>query len=217
MPLLAELCLITALGQAPVPPPPTNATVVAPPPSQATITKVEDDGLLQHAYFGAVIPFAPDLGVDDLWIKTGLNLKGKQVTYGSWETKVLRAGRQEKDLQRAATLARLIPDTLMPRLREVFQGSSLWQLGGSGDYRFEGRIVDANVPNTASKLVFGWLGGKENLENVTWDMKLVDAATGETVMAFHHRMVKVNTLGSLEASLRDWTMAFPERLAARLR
>jgi len=72
--------------------------------------------------------------------------------------------------------------------------------------------LDANAPNKASTLVFGWLGGKDNLENVTWDMKLVDAKSGDTVVAFHHRMVKVNTLGSLDSSLRDWAEAFPKKL-----
>jgi hypothetical protein len=43
-------------------------------------------------------------------------------------------------------------------------------------------------------------------------MKLVDAKTGETGLAFHHRMVKVNTLGSLNSSLRDWAADFAKRL-----
>jgi len=191
---------------------PEVAVRVAPKPARPPITKVEDEGLLEHEYFGFAAPFAPKLGTDALWIKDGLSLKGRQVTYRAWETKVLRAARQEKDLQRAADLAKLIPDSLMPQLRATFQGVADWQLGGTGDYRFEARIVDANVPNKASKLVFGWLGGKENLENVTWDMKLVDAKTGETVLAFHHRVVKVNTLGSLDSSLRDWASDFPKRL-----
>lgn len=199
---------------------PAEAHKGAPEPikqPRPVITKVEDNGLLEHEYFGAVIPFTPQGGVDALWIKSGLSLKNKQITCGSWETKVLKAGRQEKDLQRAADLAKLIPDSLMPQMRLAFQGVADWQLGGTGDYRFEARIVDANVPNKASKLVFGWLGGKENLENVTWDMKLVDAKTGDVVLAFHHRMVKVNTLGSLDSSLRDWASAFPKQLLGLVR
>lgn len=207
---------------APAPPVATPAAVMAPAPAapkppSAPVTKVEDSGLLEHAYFGAVLPFAPKEGVDALWIKEGLSLKDKRITYGAWETKILKAGRQEKDLQRASDLARLIPDALMPQLRAAFRGVADWQLGGTGEYRLEARIVDANVPNQASKLVFGWLGGKENLENVTWDMKLVEVATGETVLAFHHRMVKVNTLGSLDSSLRDWAEAFPKRLLPLVR
>jgi hypothetical protein len=215
-------CLL--LGQVPQPTaPPAPAPVQAPAdaakpapeapkPSLPPVTKVEDNGLLEHAYFGAVIPFAARNGVDALWIKEGLSLKGKRVAYGSWDTKMLKAGRQEKDLQRGSDLAKLIPDALMPQLRVTFQGVADWELGGKGDYRFEARVVDANQPNKASKLAFGWLGGKDNLENVTWDMKLVDAVTGETVLAFHHRMVKVNTLGSLDGSLRDWAAAFPRQL-----
>lgn len=227
--MLSPLLSCLLLVQAPQPAPPTPAapvsapvtvTSAAPPlpqPPPVPVTKVEDGGLLEHAYFGAVLPFTPREGVDALWIKDGLSLKGKRITYGTWETRILKAGRQERDLQRAADLARLIPDALMPQLRAAFQGIADWQLGGTGEYRFEARIVDANVPNQASKLVFGWLGGKDNLENVTWDMKLVDVATGETVLAFHHRMVKVNTLGSLDSSLRTWAEAFPKRLVALVR
>lgn len=87
-------------------------------------------------------------------------MKNKQVTCGPWETKVLKAGRQDKNLQRAADLAKLLPDALMPQLRKAFQGVTDWQLGGTSDYRFEARIVDANAPNKASKLVFGWLGAR---------------------------------------------------------
>lgn len=202
-----------AVAQAPAPAETPKPATEAPKPVRAPITKVEDNGLLEHAYFGAELPFASRLGTDALWIKEGLSLKGKVIGYGAWDTKVLKAGRQEKDLQRAADLAKLIPDTLMPQLRAAFQGTAQWDLGPGGDYRFEARIVDANQPNKASKLVFGWLGGKDNLENVTWDMKLVDTRTGETVLAFHHRMVKVNTLGSLDASLRDWATEFPRQLA----
>jgi hypothetical protein len=173
---------------------------------------VDDNGLLEHDYFGAVIPFTSRNGIDAFWIKDGLSLKGKHITYGAWATKVLKPGRQEKHLQRAADLARIIPDALMPEMRAAFQGVADWELGGTGDYRFEARVVDANVPNTASKLMLGWMAGKDNLENVTWDMKLVDTNTGEAVMAFHHRMVKVNTLGSLDSSLRDWARTFPKQL-----
>lgn len=194
-----------------------NAAPEAPKASRAPISKVEDDGLLAHEYFGAVIPFTPKLGADFLWIKEGFSLKGKRITYGPWDVKVLKAGRQEKDTQRATDLARLLPDALMPHLRRVFQGVADWELGSGGDYRFEARIVDANAPNKASKLVFGWLGGKDNLENVTWDMKLVDAKTGDAVVAFHHRMVKVNTLGSLDSSLRDWAEAFPKKFLEAIR
>jgi len=191
---------------------PAKAAPEAPKPPRAPIAKVEDDGLLVHEYFGAQVPFAPRLGADAFWIKEGFSLKGKRITYGPWDVKVLKAGRQEKDTLRASDLAKLLPDALMPHLRRVFQGVADWELGSGGDYRFEARIVDANAPNKASKLVFGWLGGKDNLENVTWDMKLVDVKTGEAVLAFHHRMVKVNTLGSLDSSLRDWAEAFPKKL-----
>lgn len=111
---------------------PAEAQKAAPEPTKQPrpiITKVEDNGLLEHEYFGAVIPFAPQGGVDALWIKSGLSLKNKQITYGSWEIKVLRGGRQEKDLQRATDLAKLIPDSLMPQLRVAFQGVADWQLG----------------------------------------------------------------------------------------
>lgn len=221
-PLLFCLCLAQTPptpAQAPSPTP-ASADVPAPQPPKpraAPVTRVDDKGLLEHAYFGAEIPFVSRNGADALWIKEGLSLKGKVIGYGSWDTKVLQVGRQPKDLQRCEDLAKLIPDTLMPQLRAVFQGTAQWELGAMGDYRFEGRVVDANVPNKASKLVFGWLGGKDNLENVTWDMKLVDTLSGETVLAFHHRMVKVNTLGSLDGSLRDWAKDFPKELFTLLK
>lgn len=222
--MLSPLLFCLLLNQTPEPPTqpqaaPVQAPAVAPTVAAtapkavpAPVTKVEDNGLLEYAYFGSELPFSPKLGMDAFWIKDGFSLKNKQVSYGAWESKVLKAGRQEKDLQRAADLAKLIPDALMPQLRVAFQGVTTWQLGGSGDYRFEARVVDANLPNKASKLVFGWLGGKDNLENVTWDMKVTDVKTGEVVLACHHRMVKVNTLGSLDSALRDWSEAFPKKL-----
>lgn len=219
--------LLTQDPQAIPPPAPANAPVQAPAPApvvapkpapeapkapRAVITKVDDNGLLEHDYFGAVLPFTSRGGIDAFWMKDGLSLKNKRIAHGPWETKVLKPGRQEKHLQRAADLARMLPDALMPELRAAFQGVAEWELGSVGDYRLEGRVVDANVPNTASKLMLGWLAGKDNLENVTWDMKLVDVKTGETVLAFHHRIVKVMTLGSLDSSLRDWAKTFPKQL-----
>lgn len=48
-------------------------------------------------------------------------------------------------------------------------------------------------------------------------MKLVHMVTGETVLAFHHRMVKVNTLGSLDSALRSWAASFPIKLLELVR
>ena len=36
--------------------------------------------------------------------------------------------------------------------------------------------------------------------------------TGDIVLAFHHRRVKVNTLGSLDSALRDRAAPFPKQL-----
>ena len=210
-----NLLLIPALVLAIQDNPSTATQTVSAPVASVVVplsTRTADEGLLEYAYFPSVPDMVKAHRSDFFWAKPGLSLKGCIVSSKAWEAKVLRVGRRPEDLERAKGLARMLSESLRTRFQEGSGDLVTWQLGGDGDFSLEGRVVDANVPNTVSKLMFGWLGGKENLENSTFDLKLVDMRTGETVLAAHHRIVKVNTLGSLDASLRSWTADFAKDL-----
>ena len=68
-----------------------------------------------------------------------------------------------------------------PRLSVVEEGE---------DVRVEGRIVDCSTGSTAAKVLVGFGAGSGN---TTIDLKMVDAASGEPLLAIHHRAVSGST------------------------
>lgn len=191
-------------------------TQVPPLPPKSSVDFGPDlDGLLlQPRWFGQPVPFAKAEGNDFFWIKPGLNLSGKTLSLLHWETPpMLQVGRKQKDRDKAESVSQELSLGLRGDLEAAFGTKAKIERSAPGDFELIGRVVDANEPNTFTKLAFGAYGGRDNLENATWDIKIIDTRTKELVLALHHRTVRVNALGALGTKLKAWSKDFATILA----
>jgi hypothetical protein len=70
-----------------------------------------------------------------------------------------------------------------------------------GDILVTGRLVDCNAGSTFLRLMSG---SGVLIGNATWDIKLVDAATGETLAAVHHRGMSGADTRNLGEKVNRW-------------
>jgi hypothetical protein len=52
--------------------------------------------------------------------------------------------------------------------------------------------------------------------SVTWDMKIVDMATGELLVAIHHRSVSGTMYSTIDTKLTKWAAEFGKAMEADL-
>ena len=161
-----------------------------------------DSGLLDPQWFqveeGEWRHTAP---VDFLWVKPGFTLEGRTLRIDPWTEPILLG--RERDA-RDSSLAIRLSDTMPRRLeRALAQGLAghAEVSGETGDVILTGRFVDCN----AGPRVPRWVGsGPARIANTTWDLKLVDAATGETLAALHHRVFSGVVSYDLDEKLDEW-------------
>jgi hypothetical protein len=145
-----------------------------------------DDGLLDPEWFQVTGEWRQSGDIDYLWVKPGFTLKGRTLRLDPWTAPVFLG--KERDA-RDSSLAIRLSDS-MPRRLERALASGLKGYAEvsrkTGDVVLAGRFVDCNAGSRALR----WAtGGPVSIANATWDLKLVDAATGETLAALHHRAV----------------------------
>ena len=217
-----------AAQEPPAPPPPSSAltvTVTGTTTAQAAISSkqnpsaqpipLQDEGLLDPAWFGEGVIFTKGDDIDQIYVKPGFTLKGRTLGVNTWETKLLRSVRDGKDLARAEGLMKSIPTVLLAELRKSLANATKVLSLDDSDIALSGRIVDANKPNGLSKLMFGAYGGQDNLDHVTFDFKIVETKSKEVLLAVHHRIVRVNALGKLETKITRWCEAFAAIVALK--
>ena len=73
-----------------------------------------------------------------------------------------------------------------------------------------GRLVDSNAGSMNAKF-FVWMGAGSS--TATWDMKLVDAISGELVLAVHHRAVSGSALTEVQDKIEKWCRRFAQHLS----
>lgn len=191
-------------GPAPVPAPaPVSAPAPAPrPPVDAPRL---DEGLLDPAWFGEAVPFAKGDDVDFFWVKPGLDLTGRTVWMKPWDDPaMLRKGRDGKDHAKATALTDSFPGMLRGALSGAVNGK-VKVSRSEGDVVLLGRFVDANAGSKAAKWLIGLGAGSET---ATWDLKLVDAKTGELLVALHHRAISGTAMSSIDDKLVKWADRF---------
>ena len=206
-----QTTVVAAPGPTPAPPAPVPAQPTPAPAATMTPTfRVLDDGQLQESWFGVPVAFSTQDNFDFIWIKPGLNLVGRQIWVRSWDKPVaLKAGRDEKDFKQAAELTYMFPlilrNTLGPAL-----GSRVKLSGSKGEFMLVGRLVDSNAGSMNAKF-FVWMGAGSS--TATWDMKLVDAISGELVLAVHHRAVSGSALTEVQDKIEKWCRRFAQPLS----
>ena len=189
------------------------APTPAPAPAAKTAEfKVLDDGLLEEQWFGRPVPFAKGDDVDFSWFKEGVSFTGRTLWFKPWEDPaMLKKGRDGKDNAKATTLTDSIPATLRGALAGALAGKAKVSRN-EGDVLVLGRVVDCNAGSRAAKFLVGWGAGSEI---VTYDLKFVDAATGELLAAVHHRVISGTSLSTIEDKMVKWADKFGAFIAAR--
>lgn len=196
---------LSLAAQAPLPAP------AAPEPSVATQAPLLDEGLLDPGWFGPGITFTKGDDVDFFWTKPGLDLAGHTVFMKPWDDpQMLRKGRDGKDNAKATELTDSFPGMLRGALNGAFTGRAKVSRT-EGDLILVGRFVDANAGSKAAKWLVGFGAGSET---ATWDLKLVDAKSGEVLLAVHHRAVSGTAMSNIQDKLVKWADKFATFLAS---
>jgi len=164
-----------------------------------------DDGLLDPEWLG--VPQgaewrAPD-GFDYVWVKSGFSLAGRTLYLEPWTAPVFLNGERDREDSR---LAMSLSDSMPGRIESALSAAGVADVSRmEGDrqkeLRVAGRIVDCNAGSTALRLMSG---SSVIVGSATWDIKITDAATGETLAAVHHRGVSGADSRNLGEKINRW-------------
>ncbi|HET9225892.1 MAG TPA: hypothetical protein VFR31_04455 [Thermoanaerobaculia bacterium] len=160
-----------------------------------------DSDLLDPQWFEVEGEWRHTAPVDFLWVKPGFSLQGRTIRLDPWPEPVLLG--KERDKRDSSLVIRLSDS--MPRRLERSLGSALAGYAEvsreTGDIVLTGRFVDGNAGPRAPR----WAAaGAANIANATWDVKLVDADSGETLAALHHRVFSGVVSHDLDERLDEW-------------
>lgn len=172
-----------------------------------------DEGTLDPKWFGEGMEFRETDDIDYLWVKQGFALEGKSLQFDAWPEPEL-IGEKAKD--RSAednALAKRISRDMANLLKDAFDSSFRDRIKTSleeGDILVTGRIVDCNTGSVAAKVIIGFGAGKGN---TTVDIKLLDKASGELLVAMHHRSVSGTLYSSTDSKFVGWLTDMTESMA----
>ena len=159
-----------------------------------------DDGRLDPAWFGPGVEFRTTSLVDYVWVRPGFSLKGKKLRVEKWpDPAFLGKDRRPRDAARAYELAETMPRRLRTALGHTLKGFAEITPEG-GDLILSGRLVDYVSKGTM---------GASNPQ-ATWDIKITDAATGELLVAIHHR--RLMAISTVEERINMWLEDLGEAL-----
>lgn len=185
--LSASWIALGLLAEAPDPGAPARAPAVSSPASTL------DHGLLDPAWFGPGFPWTRAPGVDYGWVRPGARLDRPLINLAPWE---LPRFMETKDALDHA-LAGEVSEDLQGVLREglgQWDGVQLARDPADSPYHAVGRVVEATHIREGAQATFGVLAG---VPTWTWEFKVVDVRTGETLLATHHRAVGAGHSGWL--------------------
>jgi len=163
-----------------------------------------DDGRLDPSWFGADVSFHSAHDFDHVWVKPGFTVKGKKLRVEPWPDPRLRGQGTQGPRRRHGVRAGRTPAFANPHgLASLPPGR---RRGGDGRGR----------PDSERKAVDFVAKGTMRASNpqATWDMKVTDAATGELLVAVHHR--RLMTISTVEERIVAWLEKFGEALKGDL-
>ena len=163
-----------------------------------------DEGRLDPSWFGDGLEFRETDEIDYLWVRPGFSLDGRSIRFVPWpEPELIGADAGKRDTK-DKRLARQMASTMHEVFAEAFEnafGDRVKIVEGGEQLRAEGRVVDCSTGATAAKMLVGFGAGAGN---TTLDWKLVDAASGELLVAIHHRAVSGTSWSTTDSKLVDW-------------
>jgi protocatechuate 3,4-dioxygenase beta subunit len=159
-----------------------------------------DGGRLDPAWFGAPVEFHSTDAFDFVWVKPGFTVKGKTLRVEPWPDPVfLGEPRRGRDAAMAFELTDSMPLRIRSTLRHTLDGVASVVPAG-GDLVVSGRFVDYVAKGTMAPAS----------PQATWDLKINDTATGELVVAVHHRVIP--SISTVEQRLDSWLETFGNTL-----
>ena len=161
-----------------------------------------DEGKLDSSWFGiGDAEFRQTPHFDYLWVADGFDLDGRTLHFVDWEQpQFLGKERDSKDSARAFELTEKMPLWLRGGLAPAI-GESVELSRDRGDVRVEGRFVDVNAGSTAAKWIIGAGAGSAA---ATWDIRFVDAESGKTLAAIHHRSISGTQMSDIDDKVVKW-------------
>ena len=140
-----------------------------------------DGGRLEVAWFGLAATFSPSPTLGLAWVKPGLDLKGRTLQVRDWQPAIWLLGKRA--IHDEHLLLRMAPSLVPGLAKGLAKGlkGALPVSRTAGDLFILGRVVDAT-------------GGSGDAQfatqpcTLTFDLKLVDADSGELLAAFHHTL-----------------------------
>ncbi len=175
-----------------------------------------DDGRLDASWFshgGPAITFRETDEIDYLWVKPGFALAGQKLRFAKWPDPEFigeeAADRDTKDKRLARQINVTMPDVFAESFHNAF-GSRITTVDSGEDIRVEGRIVDCSTGSRAAKILVGFGAGAGS---TTVDLKLVDAQTGDLLVAIHHRAVSGTDWSTTDSKFVKWADEMTEAAA----
>jgi hypothetical protein len=166
-----------------------------------------DAGRLDPAWFGPGATFQPSKTLGFQWVKPGLDLRGRTIQLMAWEAPAWLLGRRDsKDQVFLQRVEGSLPKGLDRGLRRGLKGS-LPVSSTHGDVRLIARAVDAEGQADSYLAV-----GRSTL---SFDLKLVDGATGELLGAFHDTLESPGA-DYLPSRFERWCQELGRLLAASM-
>jgi hypothetical protein len=164
-----------------------------------------DGGKVDPGWFGNPdLTFKNTETVDYLWVKPGFSVEGKTIQVAPWQDPVfLGKKRDAKDSAKAVDLTDRMSGLLRGGLTVGLEGTAKVSRE-AGDYKLEGRVVDVNAGSKGAKWMVGFGAGSAA---ATWDIKITDAATGELLVAIHHRSISGTMMSEIEDKIAKWVEA----------
>jgi len=182
--------------------------LAAPPLAAASL----DEGRFDPAWVGGGPEFREADEIDYLWVAPGFDFAGRTVAFAAWEEPVWLgedAGKRDaKDKRLANDLTGNLPEIFAEAFENALSGK-VTVVDSGATVRAVGRIVDCSTGSAAAKF---WVGMGAGSGFTTFDLKFVDAASGETLVAIHHRVVSGSSLSTTDSKLTDWVDEFAEEI-----
>ncbi|MBK9795663.1 MAG: hypothetical protein IPP58_04075 [Holophagaceae bacterium] len=136
-----------------------------------------DEGRLDPAWFGPSAVLQPSKTLGFQWLKPGLALQGRSLQLRAWESPAWLVGRRSaKDRNFLESIQADLPSRQEKGLRRGLK-EALPVATRGGDLSMVARVVDAEGVGDDYMAMGSF--------SLSFDMKLLDAATGELLGAFH--------------------------------
>lgn len=170
-----------------------------------------DEGRLDPAWYGGDDVVFKETGqIDYLWVKPGADLDGRTFHFKEWpEPEFIGPKATERD-EDDRRLARQMANDMHNSFAEIWSTNGLSASTDSGDIVVEGRIVDCSTGNRAAKIIVGLGAGAGS---TVIDVRFRDAATGDIVGGFHHRVVSGTSWSTTGSKFYKWVKKSAKELS----